>query len=201
MTRVKICGITNPGDALFAQNCGADALGFIFYKKSKRYIIPKEVKRIVDDLNPFINKIGIFVNSTSNEINEIAAYCGLTNIQLHGDETVKFAESINRPVIKALNYNNQLVEQIDIWRNYSMLIDSGNKKTRGGTGHIIPWQMLKEIIGDLKIILAGGLTPDNVEQAIKIVIPHAVDVSSGVEKSAGNKDKLLIRQFIELAKQ
>jgi len=201
MIHVKICGITNLEDALFAQDCGADALGFIFYPKSKRYILQQDAKSIIQNLNPFINKVGIFVNTSSNDINEIAADCNLTHIQLHGDETVDFAESIHRPVIKALNFNSQLSAQIDIWSGYSLLIDSGNKETRGGTGNTLPWHELKSIVGDLRIILAGGLKPDNIKHAIKTLNPHTVDVSSGVEKSPGIKDKQLVKKFIEFVKQ
>lgn len=201
MTRVKICGITTIDNAIFSQENGADALGFIFYKKSKRYIQPENVKIIISRLNPFISKVGVFVNSSSAEINEITDFCSLTHIQLHGDETVEFAKTLNRPVIKALNFNDQLPAQLEIWRNYSLLIDSWNKDSRGGTGQTIPWQELKQIIGETKMILAGGLTAENVKEAIKTVKPIAVDVSSGVEKSPGIKEKQLVKQFIESAKQ
>ena len=201
MTRVKICGITNSEDALFAQDCGADALGFIFYKKSRRYILAEKVKKIILKLNPFISKVGVFVNCSSKKINETATNCGLTHIQLHGDETVEFAESLNRPVIKALNFNKLLLAQVDYWQNYSLLVDSGNNESRGGTGKTIPWRELKKITGDSGIILAGGLTAQNVKEAINIINPSAVDVSSGVEKSPGNKDKALVKQFIESVKE
>ena len=201
MTRVKICGITNSEDALFAQDCGADALGFIFYKKSRRYILPEKVKKIILKLNPFISKVGVFVNCSSKKINETATNCGLTHIQLHGDETVEFAESLNRPVIKALNFNKLLLAQVDYWQNYSLLVDSGTNESRGGTGKTIPWLELKKITGDSRIILAGGLTAQNVKEAINIINPSAVDVSSGVEKSPGYKDKALVKQFIESVKE
>ena len=201
MTRVKICGITSVKDALFAQDCGADALGFIFYKKSRRYISPEKVKKTILKLNPFISKVGVFVNCSSKKINETATNCGLTHIQLHGDETVEFAESLNRPVIKALNFNKLLLAQVDYWQNYSLLVDSGTNESRGGTGRTIPWRELKKITGDSAIILAGGLTAQNVKEAINIINPSAVDVSSGVEKSPGYKDKALVKQFIESVKE
>ncbi len=200
MTRVKICGITNIDDAISAQEFGADALGFIFYSKSKRNILPEKAFEIVQELNPFINKVGVFVNSTPQEINKIAAYCGLTQIQLHGDETVELAQTLQLPVIRALNFNSQLSGKIDKWRNYSLLIDSGNEETRGGTGQIIPWKKLKNMTGSSQIILAGGLTASNIKEALEIINPNAVDVSSGVEKSPGIKDKHLVKQFIELVK-
>ncbi|KAA3617432.1 MAG: phosphoribosylanthranilate isomerase [Calditrichaeota bacterium] len=200
MMRIKICGITNLTDALFAQESGADALGFIFYKKSKRYIAPEIVKNITSELNPFISKVGVFVNSSADEINSYSALCGLTHVQLHGDEDISFASLINRPVIKALNFSAQLHEEVKVWKNYTLLIDSGDTENRGGTGQTLPWKELTKITGGLRFILAGGLKPANILEAIKITNAAALDVSSGVEKSPGIKDHSLVREFIESAK-
>lgn len=196
MVRIKICGITRAEDAFAAEKAGAHALGFIFYKKSKRYIEPGIAASIIKQLNPFIIKVAVFVNEDYNIINQICADIGLTHVQLHGDETPEFAEQINVPVIKALNYSESLGSNIHTWEKYPLLIDSGSSALRGGTGITIPWKNLKPLIQNKKIILAGGLNPDNVNKAIKIIRPYAVDVNSGVEKSPGIKNRDLIEKLI-----
>jgi phosphoribosylanthranilate isomerase len=200
MVRIKICGITSIEDALYAEAESADALGFIFYYKSKRFVLPEQVKQICEQLNPFTGRVGVFVNSDADEINNIATLCRLTHIQLHGDETPAFAESLKRPVIRALNFNENLEDQLKIWSGYPVLIDSGNSANRGGTGHTLPWEALKSIMGERKIILAGGLSPENILKAIKTINPFAVDVSSGVEQAPGIKDNNLVKKFIETVK-
>lgn len=200
MIRVKICGITRLEDALFAQESGADALGFIFYKKSKRYIEPEKVAKISTILNPFISKIGVFVDEEAEHINKICLQCGLTHVQLHGQESVDLAARIDRVVIKALNYSEQLTDDIRKWNGYNILIDSGTKDLPGGTGHTLPWEKLKDINPDKGIILAGGLNISNVQKAIEIVAPVAVDVNSGVEKSPSIKDHDLVKKIIEIVK-
>ena len=127
MTRIKICGITNTEDAMSAQNAGAHALGFVFYKKSKRYTDPLKVREIVKQLNPFIAKIGVFVNETAEEIMNIYRMCGLTHVQLHGDENRTFADQLHLPIIKAINYSGTLKTDIKAWSDLPVLIDNGNK--------------------------------------------------------------------------
>ena len=200
MIRVKICGITRLEDALYAQESGADALGFIFYKKSKRYIETEQVAKISKELNPFISKVGVFVDEDPALINKICSQCGLTHVQLHGQEPVELAARINRVVIKALNYSEQLSDDIRRWNDYNILIDSGTKDLPGGTGHTLPWEKLKNIKPDHGIILAGGLNVSNVQKAIEIMNPMAVDVNSGVEKSPGLKDHDLVKKIIEIVK-
>lgn len=184
-------------DALTAQQNGADAVGFIFYENSKRYVDPQMVKSITLQLNPFINKVGVFVNESAANINAISKIAGLTNIQLHGEESIELAQMIDLPVIKVFNMDDSLTENLKIWQEFSVMIDSRDVQMRGGTGKILPWQLLKDIVFDKPIILAGGLNPTNVQEAIRILNPVAVDVSSGVEKSPGVKDRNLIRQFIK----
>jgi len=200
MIRVKICGITRLENALFAQESGADALGFIFYKKSKRCIKPDEAAAIISKLNPFISKVGVFVNESVDVINEISSQCGLTHVQLHGDEIVEMAQKINRIVIKAINFSENISVEIEKWQNYQLLIDSGTKEIPGGTGKTLPWDSLASLNIANQFVLAGGLNTDNVEKGIEALKPVAVDVSSGVEISPGIKDHNLVKQFIEKVK-
>ena len=200
MIRVKICGITRLEDALFAQESGADALGFIFYKKSKRYIAPEQAATIIKRLNPFLGKVGVFVNEDVHLINEIALLCGLTHVQLHGDEDPGIISGINRNVIKAINFSDNLINEINKWSGFDIMIDSGNMEIPGGTGKTMPWQAFKKLNMDRSFILAGGLNISNVEKGVKMLNPVAVDVSSGVEISPGIKDNNLVKSFIKKVK-
>lgn len=195
--RVKICGITSLQDAKVVQGHGADAIGFILYKKSPRFIKPEKIRSITDKLTPFIAKVGVFVNTAADEINRIAAETGLTHIQLHGEETPEDAKRIKYPVIRALHENTNLSTEIETWKDYQLLIDSGNVTHRGGTGRTSNWNALKETILDKPFILAGGLNPGNIQEAIRVLRPAAVDVSSGVETAPGKKDHTLIQEFME----
>ena len=200
MIRVKICGITRLEDALFAEKSGADALGFIFYKKSKRYIDPSKAAVIISKLNPFISNVGVFVNESADTINKIASQCGLTHVQLHGDETEEIAKRIDPIVIKAINFSENILNEIKKWQKYQLLIDSGTREIPGGTGKTLPWDSLKNINIGNHFILAGGLTVKNVKQGIEVLKPMAVDVSSGVEIVPGIKDHNLVKQFIKIVK-
>jgi phosphoribosylanthranilate isomerase len=200
MIRVKICGITRLEDALFAQDSGADALGFIFYSSSKRYIDPEEAAEITGKLNPFLVKIGVFVNESTDRINDISVLCGLTHVQLHGDENPQIVSEIKRKVIKAINFSDNILDEIKKWRDHDLLIDSGTREIPGGTGKTLPWQELKNLNISKRFILAGGLNINNVAQGIKMLNPLAVDVSSGVEISPGIKDNNLVKRFIEKVK-
>lgn len=200
MTRVKICGITRLEDALFAEESGADALGFIFYKKSKRYIEPERAREIIAQLNPFIARVGVFVNENVKIINEVAAQCALTHIQLHGDELPEIVPEIDKVVIKALNFSDKLAEEVSIWKDFNLMIDSGDRQTPGGTGKTLPWHELKDLKINRPYILAGGLNLQNIEQSLEILRPIAVDVSSGVETAPGIKDHRKVSQFIKKVK-
>lgn len=207
MVRVKICGITNLEDALISINRGADILGFIMYSKSKRYIKPIDVRHITSQLPPFISKVGVFVNENPRNVLEILSYAHLDYAQLHGDETPEDCEYVGpERVIKVFRFKN--IEEINIIENYidkvkAILLDTYSSRVYGGTGEPFDWNIakaVKERYPELPIILSGGLKPENVREAISIVNPYCVDVSSGVEKAPGRKDPQKISEFIKIAK-
>lgn len=202
MVKVKICGITNLEDATEAVSHGADALGFVFFKKSPRYISPSKAKAIIKELPPFISSVGLFVNEKKTTIEKTISQTGINIVQLHGDEPPK-ACSLSRPVIKAIRVKS--LESLDPLSKYkdrvsAFLLDAYTQEAFGGTGKIFNWDIAVEAKRFGKIILAGGLTPDNIEQAIRWVHPYAVDVSSGVEAEKGKKDHRKMKLFIERAK-
>ncbi len=206
MAKVKICGITNREDALFCAECGADALGFNFYSKSPRYIDPMKAGRISEELSDGILRVGVFVNESARKILEVVGLARLDAIQLHGNETAEFVHELksltNLQVIKAFRVGNDFrVCQIDDFQVDAVLLDSYNDKTFGGTGEIFDWLVAKEAkIFCQTLYLAGGLSPENVLEAIEFVEPFAVDVCSGVEKEKGIKDWYKVEKFISLAK-
>ena len=196
--KIKVCGTTNLKDALFAVDSGADAIGFIFCKKSPRYILQKEAKDIVVKLPPFVETVGVFVNETSDKVNRIAEQCKLTAIQLHGDESPAFCRRIKRRVIKAFRVRD--ANSFKGMANYDVsgfLLDSYNDESRGGTGKTFDWNLALRAKKQGPIILAGGLNPYNVYTAIHRVKPYGVDVCSGVEKSPGIKDSAKMDEFIK----
>ena len=202
MVKIKICGITNLEDALAAIKSGADALGFVFYPHSPRAIDQETARRIVSDLPPFVSAIGVFVDEEIKNLEKIASYAGLDIIQLHGSEPPEYC-ALNRKVIKAIRVKE--LSDLDMLSSYSaasaFLLDTYSPDAFGGTGQKFNWDIALEAKRLGRIILAGGLTPDNIEQAIKHVKPFAVDVSSGVEGDIkGKKDHARLRLFIERAK-
>ncbi len=202
MVKVKICGITNQKDAFAALDAGADALGFVFYNGSPRNIAREDAARIIEQLPPFIQTVGLFVNESIETINNITDLCGLDVIQLHGDETPQFCNSINRRVIKALRIKDiSSLEPLESFNVAGMLLDAWSPSEQGGTGRTFNWDIAEIASQKKQIILAGGLSPDNVTEAIRKVRPYAVDVSSGVESSPGVKDHMLLRDFIRKAKE
>lgn len=191
---VKICGITRPDDALAAVDAGARALGFVFWPDSPRCIDPYRARAIVSKLPPFVTPVGLFVNQSVEYVTAVASLVRLGAVQLHGDETVEFAESIRQPVIKALT----LGDRIDAWPVRAMvLLDARDPAKRGGTGRTIDWTAAAVVAGKRPILLAGGLTPDNVTEAVARVRPFGIDVSSGVERSPGVKDHGKIKALFE----
>ena len=201
MVRVKVCGITNAVDALQAVELGADALGFIFYKGSKRYIDPRDAHRIISSLPPFISSVGVFVNQTVPEIKGAVETSGVDRVQLHGDETPEFCAMLPYKLIKAVRVKDTVnSDQVELYPVRAILFDKHTDEMYGGTGTSFDWGVLKGINISKKVILSGGLTPENVSRAIEIVKPYGVDVSTGVEDSPGKKNHIKMRKFIEAVK-
>ena len=201
MVKVKICGITSIADARMAVAAGADALGFVFFSQSPRHLTPEQASAIIAKLPPFVQAVGLFVNSGLAEVNRIADQCRLDIVQLHGDESPDFCRQVNRRVLKAFRVKD--ISSLDPVREYDVagyLLDAWSPKAFGGTGVTFNWDMaaLAKEYGPL--VLAGGLTPENVAAAVSKVNPYAVDVSSGVELSPGRKDPEKVREFIRQAK-
>lgn len=203
MTRVKICGITSLEDALSAVEAGADALGFVFYAASPRHIFPEQTTRIISQLPPFVQTVGLFVNEELNTVNEVADLCRLDLVQLHGDESADYCQQISRRVLKAFRVRS--LTCLDPIRDYQVagyLLDTFSPSFYGGTGTSFNWEIATEAVKrHQRIILAGGLTPGNVAEAIRQVRPYGVDVSSGVEAGPGKKDREKVREFIRNAKE
>jgi phosphoribosylanthranilate isomerase len=201
MVRVKICGITNVEDALLAVAAGADAIGLIFYKESPRALLREQAAAIVRVLPPFVQAVGLFVNADIGFVNATADACRLDIVQLHGEESPEFCGLVQRRVIKAFRVKD--AASLDPMKNYRVagyLLDAWSPKAHGGTGTTFNWEVAK-IAGKFgPIILAGGLTPDNVRKAVESVAPYGVDVSSGVESAPGKKDLEKVREFIRRAK-
>ncbi|MFJ7725732.1 N-(5'-phosphoribosyl)anthranilate isomerase [Neobacillus sp. NPDC097160] len=198
---VKICGITDVNSAVAAAEFGADAIGFVF-AESKRKVSPVIVKEIISCLPPKVFKVGVFVNESRDEIERIASIAGLTHIQLHGDEPASFSESLSLPVIKAISFQgNDGLADFNRFPSEYILLDGPKGKYRGGNGTAFDWNEVNTaLLERKKVILAGGLHVNNVEQAIKIIKPFMVDVSSGVETN-GVKDLEKIKEFIEKVKK
>lgn len=199
MVRVKICGITSPEDAMAAVMLGADALGFVF-AESPRRIVPDRAREIIRLLPPFVQTVGVFVNESVNFMKGIKRFCGLDYLQLHGEEGPETVSMVGGRVIKAI----RAVENChELARNYptaTLLFDTHDPHVKGGTGRCFDWSVVSTIARERPVILAGGLTHENVEEAIRIVSPYAVDVSSGVERAPGRKDHGKMELFICRAK-
>lgn len=200
MTRIKICGITSLDDAHAAVECGAHALGFNFYPPSPRYITPDAARRIVSKLTPEVLTVGVFVNiSSATTVEGIAAASGVGAVQLHGDESPQYCRELKgMPIIKALRvgagFNASEAAGYDV---DAILLDSFNPSGRGGTGHTFDWSLARQAREFVrKLYLAGGLTPENVSDAIIAVQPYAVDVCSGIESAPGKKDLTRMRRFV-----
>ncbi|MGK8832544.1 phosphoribosylanthranilate isomerase [Bacillus paranthracis] len=200
--KVKICGITDMETAKRACEYGADALGFVF-AESKRKITPGLAKEIIQELPANVLKIGVFVNESVEVIQKIADECGLTHVQLHGDEDNHQIRRLNIPSIKALGVTSKAdMKNAQAYETDYILFDSPKEKFYGGNGKTFSWELLAHMPKGLrgKTILAGGLNPLNIEEAIRTVRPYMVDVSSGVE-TEGKKDVEKIKQFIIKAKE
>jgi phosphoribosylanthranilate isomerase len=202
MVKVKICGITNIEDALHAAGCGADALGFVFYDRSPRCLTPEAARGIIAELPPFVTAVGLFVNETPERIRQIADFCGLDVLQLHGDEGPADCDFASRRVVKALRVKK--AASLDGHAAYAvsaLLLDAWVAGTYGGTGERFNWELAAAVARQRPVILAGGLRAENVAAAVRTVRPYGVDVSSGVEAAPGKKDPAKVEAFIRNAKR
>lgn len=202
MIRIKICGITNLNDALAAIEYGADSIGFVFQSQSPRAIMAETAKTVISALPPFITTVGVFVDEDKTVIEKIINEVGLDIVQLHGSEP-PVACRICRKVIKAIRVKDLTsLESLNTYEVAAFLLDTYSPHSIGGTGRIFNWDIAVEAKKFGRIILAGGLTPDNVEEAIKWVQPYGIDVASGVEgNKKGRKDRNKLKLFIERAKK
>ncbi len=200
-TRVKICGITCVDDALSAASLGVDALGLVFYAKSPRHVTFDQAQIICDALPAFVSRVALFLNPESSLVNQVLSRANIDCLQFHGTETAEFCESFSKPYIKALGIAgiNDVDASIDQYSSAgSVLLDSHRAGEAGGSGEVFDWTSISQA-NRHKIILAGGLNPNNIADAIKQVRPYAVDLSSGVEMSPGKKDsQLMVRLMNEV---
>ena len=208
MTKVKICGITDLEDARLAAKLGADMLGFNFYKNSLRFVEPEKAHDIISQLSVSVEKVGVFVNESQERILEIVKQAGLDSVQLHGDEDEDFIVKLSKlkavPIIRAFRVSSSLAfdEAVNSTATF-VLLDGYSESYFGGTGITFDWSLAQEVTTILPkaVFLAGGLTAENVRQAVKTVRPYAVDVASGVESSPGKKDPKKLAAFIKAAKE
>lgn len=206
MTLVKICGITNLDDALAAVAAGADALGFNFYKPSPRYITPQHAREITDKLPDSLLMVGVFVNEESPEaVRSIASEAGLHALQLHGDESPEFCRALAADyyVIKTFSVSDTF--EIDTAKAYeveAIMLDTKHNTLRGGTGHTFDWSVAQHAASTIpKLFLAGGLSPENIENALEIVRPYAVDACSALEDRPGKKNHERMHVFINTVRR
>jgi len=194
MIKIKICGVTNIEDAMMIAELGADALGFVF-APSKRRVSPEVAKEIMKRLPPFITTVGVFMDALMDEVRQIAEYTGIDSVQLHGNEPPEYCDGLKKKVIKRISVNDHdtpeiLISRMERYRVSAYLLDPG-----AGSGRVFDWG--KAVGIDLPLIIAGGLTPDNVKTVVQLLKPYGVDVSSGVEQFSGKKDKQKVKRFIE----
>jgi phosphoribosylanthranilate isomerase len=200
MIKIKICGMTNKIDAVSAAGLGVDMLGFVFCKKSKRYVEPAVAKEVINELPPGIVKVGVFVDETAEKVRSIAEEAGLDILQFHGSETPEFCSSFrgDYKVIKAFRVKaKQGLKEINGYDVDYYLLDTFKADTLGGTGEVFDWKLLRDFELLKPVILSGGLSPANVGAAIAEVAPYGVDVSTGVEAKPGKKDAILMKKFVE----
>lgn len=196
-TRIKVCGITRLEDALLASQLGVDAVGFVFYPKSPRYISPDKAATIIRQLPPFVSAVGLFVNPTQDEIADVLKSVPLGVIQLHGDESPQFCQSQRRRVLKAIAVGSQDDLKKASAYDCPLLLDAkAPAGVYGGTGKSFDWSLLDGFEHRHPLTLAGGLNSNNIEEALSRRQWFAVDVSSGVEVSPGIKDEARLRDFV-----
>lgn len=198
IVKIKICGITNFEDALNASRFGADALGFVFVENSPRYITPHDAAHIINKLPPFVNKVGLFVDPSKQEVEDAARIANFDLLQFHGDESEGFCNQFNLPYIKAISVKTD-VNLLEYSRQYAsasaLLLDAYSEEARGGTGKTFDWNLIPKE-GSIPLIVAGGLNNENIADLLRQVMPYAVDVSGGVEISKRQKDCKKMEDFI-----
>jgi len=198
-TRVKICGITRIDDALEAVRCGADAIGLVFYSASPRHVTVQQAQQIVAKLPPFVSVVALFVNAAQSEIEAVISSVRIDIVQFHGDETAAECERIKLPYFKAIRVKpdtNLLQYEVEFSSAKALLLDTYSDSAYGGTGHVFDWDLIPKNMTK-PVILAGGLTAENVGLAIEKVKPYAVDISGGVELSKGVKDAKKMADFMQ----
>jgi phosphoribosylanthranilate isomerase len=201
VVRVKICGVTREQDALAAVRLGADALGFNFWPGSKRHLTPAAARRIIERLPPLVTSVGVFVNQPEGEMRAIAAETGIQVFQLHGDEPPELCSRLPLPVVKAIPVDEvRTLSKLLSYEVQAFLLDTPSRGY-GGTGQPFDWSLAEGVSEVAPVILAGGLTPENVAEAVRAVRPWAVDVASGVESSPGVKDAARMSRFIEAVRE
>jgi phosphoribosylanthranilate isomerase len=197
---LKVCGITRLADARQATDNGATAVGFVFWRRSPRFIAPERAAEIISALPAAVTTVGVFVNEDVDRVRDAVAESGVSVVQLHGDEAPAFAEALAFPIFRSMT----LGDAADVMGNWPsgipLLLDAADRQRRGGTGQTVDWDRAADLARQRRVILAGGLTADNVGEAIEIVNPYGVDVSSGVEASPGVKDAEKLARFLENAR-
>ena len=203
-TRIKVCGMTDMAEANGLVAAGVDALGFIFVEASPRNVVPEKAREIIANLPPFVDAVGVFVDQELEVVNEIVKYCGLTMVQLHGSESPQYCEEVNARVVKTFSIRPdvEVSETNPFYDPYletvsGILLDTFHEKIAGGTGQTFDWDMIKKCRPSVPLILAGGLNPENIGDAIRQVRPFAVDVNSGVEISPGVKDIGAVERLVD----
>jgi phosphoribosylanthranilate isomerase len=198
---LKICGITRLEDARRALDEGATALGFVFWTRSPRAVTPERAADIVAALPATVTTVGVFVNDSIDSVREIVTATGIAAVQLHGDEPANYADAIGRPILRSVTLDDAS-ETYGAWpKDTTWLLDAADRVRRGGTGMQVDWRRASVIARDRRVVLAGGLTPDNVADAIAAVQPYGVDVSSGVEATPGVKDGDKVARFLANARR
>ena len=205
MTLVKICGITNLDDALAAVAAGADALGFNFYKPSPRYITPQHAREIVEQLPESMLTVGVFVNEELDAVRAIANEAGIRALQLHGDESPEYCRELAADyyVIKTFAVSGDFdVQVVTAYEVEAIMLDTRDNRLRGGTGRVFDWSVAQQVAPKIpRLFLAGGLSPENIENAIEIVHPFAVDACSALEDRPGKKNHDRMRVFVNAVRR
>jgi phosphoribosylanthranilate isomerase len=211
MTAVKVCGLTNLDDARWAAECGADLLGFILVRSSPRYIAPSDLAHIIAVLRAESCQaqfVGVFADEDRETVQQVVQTCGLSYVQLHGDESPAYARGLSVPTIIARRIHMRIPwDEMAAYGAWAYLLDSFDSQRLGGTGHAWRWDLLRADqpqtagVAQIRVILAGGLNPDNVTFAIHQAMPWGVDVSSGVEAQPGRKDPVKVARFIQCVRE